>query len=733
MRKLKVSELGGKPLYLVEHPVPSGVVEKPSTDNLNHIWIFDRSGSMGNVLNGLVDDLIQKSKQLQIGDILSVGWFSGEGQYRFVLKGFKIADDSDYKLLEDTFKKLRTTVGMTCFSEILYDTKSVVEELAVFDAEFSLMFLTDGYPVVNNYKKEMTNIFDAISQIQGKISSSVLVGYGNYYNKELMSQMAEAFGGSLIHSDEILTFSEDFTTYIESARTVGSKVILELNGPILYPFSISEKNVNIYSVVDGKISFSKSKKKEDLLYYFTVDADGIEEIKSVEETDIKLVRALYASAFVLSSKTKTDLALEVLAKLGDVALIDGVVNAFTNEEYGRVENNIRKALNSKKARFLKGRNTNYLPDENATCIVDIADILMKTEDDEEQTLFYPYHPDFRYERIGLKQFQVDKSIKFESFEKNPGVKIDDLAWHDTMLNLSFKIRIPGKINLPEKASEFGLANEYKTFKWRNYTLVKDGFLNMKTIFIKPSPSVSKALVEIAQKEDKKFLEDVGGGIYKFDLSVFPVMNRGMAKNSNSATALCKACDQELDLEAKLKVLKNYKSDLEERVTKESLLSKEAEEFLKEIGIADDGSFKPATETDPPLDYYDAKEFAVAIKNFSNLPSLNAVRKKLETIKNDTKGKAKFTDSEGLLYKHMSAINEAFKKIEGDSVKLAYVKQQIVDAKKELKSVRTKIQRTKFAILLGKKSFVEFESREENSLVVDGKTFTISVKETRIPV
>lgn len=731
MKKLKVSELGGKPLYLVEHPVPSGVVEKPSTDNLNHIWIFDRSGSMGSVLGGLVDDLIQKSKQLQIGDILSVGWFSGEGQYRFVLKGFKIADDSDYKLLEDTFKKLRTTVGMTCFSEILYDTKSVVEELAVFDAEFSLMFLTDGYPVVNNYKKEMEKIFDAISQIQGKISSSVLVGYGNYYNKELMSQMAEAFGGSLIHSDEILTFSEDFTTYIESARTVGSKVILELNGSVLYPFSISEKTVNVYSVVDGKISFSKSKKKEDLLYYFTVDAEGIEEIKDVEETDIKLIRALYASAFVLSSKTKTDLALEVLAKLGDVALIDGIVNAFTNEEYGRVENNIRKALNSKKARFLKGRNRNYLPDENATCIVDIADILMS--DDEEPTLFYPYHPDFEYERIGLKQFQVDNTVKFKALEENPGVKIDDLAWNQTKLNLSFKVRIPGKINLPEKASELGLANEYKTYRWRNYTLVKDGFLNMKSIFIKPSSTVAEALFDVAQKENKKFLEDVGGGIYKFDLSVFPVMNRGMAKNSNSATALCKSCDQELDLEAKLKVLKNYASDLEEKVEKQSLLSEEAEEFLKEIGIQKDGSFNPDTETDPPLDYYDAKEFVITIKSFSTLPSLNAVRKKLEEIKNDSKGKKKFTPSEDLMFKHMSAVEDALSKIEGDSVKLAYLKQQILDAKKELKLVRTKIQRTKFAILLGKKSFVEFESREENTLDVDGKTFTISIKETRVPV
>ena len=163
-----------------EKPKQAAQAVKPP---VNHIWIYDRSGSMYSLLSGLVRDLKDLSRSLKVGDTLTLGWFSSERDFNFMIKGFKITGDSDYALLDKLLDQNSRTLGTTCFSDILADTKQVVQDLKIFSSTFALSFFTDGYPVVSNYNREVEAIFSAIKNLQGDISSALLVGYGYYYNK----------------------------------------------------------------------------------------------------------------------------------------------------------------------------------------------------------------------------------------------------------------------------------------------------------------------------------------------------------------------------------------------------------------------------------------------------------------------------------------------------------------------------------------------------------------------
>ena len=105
MRSLKIRD----GLVLVEQTVPATGKGKAIPVSTNHILIFDRSYSMSYELKSLGKDLILKIKDLPVGDTVTLGWFSGEGEHNFILKGFKITEDRDYKVLEKTINACRSS------------------------------------------------------------------------------------------------------------------------------------------------------------------------------------------------------------------------------------------------------------------------------------------------------------------------------------------------------------------------------------------------------------------------------------------------------------------------------------------------------------------------------------------------------------------------------------------------------------------------------------------------
>ena len=732
MRYFKIK----KNLFLVEQEIPGTglpIIKNP----INHIWIYDRSGSMHYDLPALAKDLIYKAKEIPKGDTLSIGWFSSEGQHNFILKGFKITDDADYKILENVINKNKSSIGCTCFSEVLDDSNILLEDLAVISDKFSLMFFSDGYPVVRNYSKEIKAIHAAIAKLEGKITSSCMIGYGNYYNRELMMDMAERLGGSLIHSEDLPQFSIALEDLIKNSGNFTGKTPIYFTGAqpsedIIFSLNVDfEKNavINMFrQKEDGTVWYPKSTADQEYIYFLTNKLLGKETEVTLNSNDFSrpskkenIIRALYGLTCILNQKTKTDEALEIVGSLGDIKMIDALNNAFTNSEHGKVEEALKEAIHTPTLRMCSGYDKNYLPQANAFCLLDVLEILIK----DDEACFYPYHEDFKYKKISRGTKAKDDFPKFIA-DKNPRCALSSLTWHKSKLNLSIKAKINGVITLTDNPEKYGFNSSYPTYIYRNYAIVKDGFLNTPWLPVSLSENSYKILSEKNVIWTNSPWEK--DRIYVLELNKIPVMNRAIAEGKTSAIDLAKKVFEEIKLQAQLKVLKDVKSSLEKQtdfVDKTFMgLNEDQIKYLQSKGITKNG-FSPDVEKEDPIDFYFAKDFNIKVKSFSSLPSVKEARTRIAS------GKLRPSDEVmklGIdLYDNSPVANQS------DKIKLAWVEEKVKELNSQLLSTRFDIQRTKFAILMGKKWFKEFESREDSTLEVDGKIYTIEVQETKVTI
>lgn len=721
-----------KNLFLVEQEIVKK--EKPAKpEPVNHIWIYDRSGSMRYDLPKLTEDLITKSKEIPTGDTITLGWFSGEGQFNFILKGFRVTEERDYKVLENAIHKNNTTVGCTCFSEVLSESKNVINDLSVFSDKFSLLFFTDGYPVVSNYSKEIKAIQQAVSALEGSVSTSCLVGYGNYYNKELMAEMAENLGGCLIHSSNLEHFNLVLSDIIKN--TLGSdgkiEVILEAPSSEGVVFGVNDKTINIYKArEDQTIRYAPTKETIDRVYTLTdkVKSSYIkltltqQDLMSPKPETASFVQSLYAVACILNQKAKTDLAIDTLASIGEVGFIDLLTNSFTNKEHGIAEESLREALVNLNARYSRGYNASYLPDPEAFCLLDALELLMK----DDKASFYPYHPKFKYTSIGLASKPKGVYPKFQA-DSLTKCAFSNLTWNDTKLNLSVQARISGTIGLIGDARKLGFSQTYPTYIFRNYALVKDGFLNMDSIPV----SLSKETFDILQghrviDSSENYKEDQ---IYDLNLKAIPVINRSISEGSTSATELSRKVFEELQYKAQLKVLNDYKKDLtkKEGVVDDIFkgMTEEQITFLQTNGITKNG-FSPETEKADPVDFYMVKEFDIKVKGFSSLPKVADVQTKLAS-------KKALRPVEEIMKTGIDILENSPVKGLDNKVVLAWLDSETKKIKNKMLKTRFDVQKKKFAIILGKKWFNEFTSRENCDLVVDNNTFSFVLTETKVNI
>lgn len=727
MRYLKVKD----DLYLFEQ-----IIEKQEKgakkDTLNHIWIYDRSGSMYNLISELADDLIARSKTIPPGDTITLGWFSSDGgEFKFILKGFRVTEERDYKAVEDAINNNRTTIGWTCFSEILLDAENVINDLAVISPNFALTFFTDGYPVVSNYRKELSNIHQAIANIEASLSSVLLVGYGDYYNKELMSDMAERFGGMLIHSADLRSFGISMDDFLVDAREKDLKQMVDLACPssLGIVFSVNGNSVNMYQTnASNQIRYSPTKTSDNRIYVLTNSyLKGATEVtfddNNVKGNDIDtepFVKATYAASMILTQKTKTDIALDILACLGDKALINDVSNAFTNAEYGKAEANLKTSISSTTDRFKDGRDTQYLPAADAFCLLDMLELLMQ----DEAASFYPYHKDFDYKRIGIPTKTKEGYPKFVpvSEVKCP---LEGLTWNSTKLNLSLRAKINGTVELTEGYKDHGFEPIFNTWIYRNYSLVRDGFLNVLVLPVSLSEnSFNKLQAEGVIDRNENWSAENPNKIYSLKLDSIPVMNRAISNGKTSATELCRKAYQELELEAKIKVFNFLKNELDPEGTKlqKTSFTPEQEAFLETNGIGRNG-YAPPTEKQESTDKYYAKEFEIKIAKHSSLPKVDEIRTKAK------EGKA--INAPGMLIKKGLEVYQSEASHLGEQEQLKWLDLSIVKLKSELIKIRNDMQKTKFAILLGKKWFDEFSSRDNSSLTLDGVEYNIVVREVEV--
>lgn len=672
----------------------------------NRVAIFDRSGSMMWTIDKVVDDLYHWVEQIPNGDTVTIGWFSGPGQYRFILKGVRINGPEDLAMVKQVLDANRNVVATTCFSEILGDLASVVTDLSPISGRFSLVFLTDGCPVVPDVVQEIKDIEANLAKVE--LASALFIGYGDYYNRNLMADMARWSGGALIHADAISRFGVEINSFTKADKAAPA---VEINAMGTTVFTVSDNGQPIIHKVqqNGKAKVLVGSK----VYHLTIDGGS-----AFDDADLD---GIYAACILLVRANRVELALETLGDIGDKHLVNKLANAYTVSELGNVESDLATAAKNKETRFVGGRKLGCLPDRNAFCVLQALQIL--ASDDEAH--FHPYHELFAYKRIGVKALVAEGYSTFTS--KHTGCPLGTLVFHETRMNVSISTKISGTIELTDECANYGLGKKFPTYQHRNYTIVKDGALNVDCLPCSMSEATFTALTEHGVVSGT-WVKDA---IYGINLAALPVINRAMADNHKSAKQLCEWISEIYLLEGRLKAFRHYLKQCDpdgKYQHAESVLLPEAVEYLESQGVGKNG-YSPKRTLEKPVDTYLAREFVVAAKGMSSLPKIDDVL--------DRRAKGKPQTKSGLVV--LSGI-EHFEAMAAESAKrhhhltddkqlIKALKQLIADEGSKLWGLRYKVQIAKFAVLLGNQWFDEFTSREDCRLTLGDYEFTFQIKES----
>jgi len=686
---------------------------------VNHIWLVDRSGSMYGELPQLIEDLKQRQRDLGPQDSLSFGWFSGEGKHEFVFKGLRLVSEQDHINLDKGLDRYKQTVGLTCFSEILEETNDVITDLSFLEGSFALWLFTDGYPVVNNHKKEIDKIMVSLTRLEDRLTSAQFVGYGDYYNKELMSDMATWAGGELRHCSDRSAYSSSLQYFIENTdSTTKVRIKIEALDGVLAIYT-KDGAIKQYQADDEGYILVSPPENYFCIYTITRSpaSHSVETPIEIDSEgrgwpvygDKKQMFGIMAGVVILNQKLKTNLALDLLAAIGDQYWFNRLSQCFTPQEHGEVEANIAESIQNNATGWIysEGYSPNCQADANAFCVLDLLNLLM-----DYGAEFLPSDLDFEYKRTGRKTVTKEGYPEFQPI-KNAGAKLSNLTWNNSKLSLSALVKIPGIVYLPD-ADSVGLVNVIPTFIYRNYTIIKDG--NLWTTKL-PVLLKSGAANDITYIDGGKVLkispyayESVTGyakGV--LHLSELPLINRAIADSADQpgmASKLANLSVADAVLGAYLKVYKSYKTEEPEE---SSLYTPEQVEFLKQYGITSKG-YNPPKETEPETDRYSVKTFELKVKGFSSLPKVS------EVVEMRTTGK-------GYASAPKRAMAEAIDRVERctnnltEEVKNDWLDCEIAQIKIRQKDIRNEIQRTKFSVILGKRWFDEFSTRED--CVIDG--------------
>lgn len=662
----------------------------------NQFLIFDRSGSMTGYLSSIMDSAIAYCKQLPEGSTVSLGYFSGTGEYNLTVP---YTLKKELEGVVTTLNGYRRALNLTNFIEILNKVNEIAGKV---NGKSSLFFFTDG---CHNTGGGRESIQKALKTWANYAQISMFVGYG-YIDRDMMSWMAAATDGSFIHLNDFRNFNktlEDFGTAIEDSCP---SVIVDFPMTDALAISFSGKSIVEYVPEKGKIKFKAAKKEFRGLFFATpTKPKNAEDITTI---DITVERGIRAMAAILSQKNDAGSALDLLGFIGDKYLIQALYNSITPEEFSEAENKIRRSVFIPQERFLEGTVKNFLPDPNAFCVLDAVNILAA----DDGIKLYTRDKDFEYTSIGKKTEATDgASIEYPD---DLSVYFNNIVMNKERLNLSISTATEGHVPLdPDKfkknpftkddLKKLGLPEKFPVSSYRTYSVIADGKLQTKKLVVSDisKDTINKLGTILTRRSD---------GRYIVDFSILPIINKSYVRMT-SAKVLAEKVWQEKLLSDQISVCSFLKKKEEEATGKKDLkdmgLSEEATQFLFDHCYIKGGAYNPPVQTLAGDDEYEAYSFSIDIKGFTKVTA-SEVAKKIAAKKEPTQREM--------------IVAEAYHDFEKIAKDIPAINKTLATLNGELKKIRRDIQLSKFAIILGNKGRMdEFTSRENMSLTLKVKS------------
>lgn len=766
------------PFELVSVPRPRSTGEaKPAPQPTNHIVVIDCSGSMWNDLPLIRTQLKDKlPKLIAERDTISIIWFSSRGEYGTLVKGEAVATLKDLSDLNKAIDRWLKPVGLTGFKEPLDEAGKLAKELG---GVCSLFFMSDGY----DNQWQQAQVLKAVSDLAPAFASTTWVEYGYYCNHPLMVSMAESAGGALILNEDFRKYEPAFEAAMQKRPLGAKRVDVDLKADAIkgFAFAFDEQMLLTFKVEAGKVTVPEQVEE---IWYVTLASksskspklDGLAKSQSEhrsDEADARYIRAAYAALALYSQRMATDVVIPFLKALGDVRVINQFSGCFGKQKYAEFVETTTLASLDPKLRYQQGYDPSILPDDNAFTVLDLLRII--SGDDGNRLLLDSEL--FKYNRIGRsrvadvgltedEQKQVNEiqremkvakgtllenlttrlaslttgktPLRFEATPQPDGVPVGALVYNETRPNVSVQTRREGTVNLKERkaGAHAKVPDVFPTFAYRNYTIVRDGLVNVETMPLKLTAETIQKLHDAGIPKSAIGTSDAGG-ITVINLRELPIINRSMVRETSAKRLF--ELEYELTVaRAAQKVYNTYlKEHFEGRASEgfKVLYGAEEAEWLKEQGITDYSGFNPGGKQAAAQDSYMGKELHVALKGLSSLPTLKDVQTRIAS--------GKHTASSSLMAPYVKDVEEFLaskiytKAADQPKIFRAWLEGQAAEQKKTVRSLLYEVSQIRMSVIVGQTWFHEFSSLDENTLdiTVNGAALkgTVTMKEIEIPI
>lgn len=709
----------------------------------HHILLIDCSGSMAGQLPLIRKDAKNRmTNSVKEGDLVSIGYFSSTGQYGFLLETVAVRDLADHSKVYQAIDRLQP-MGLTAFVGPLKKVSELVEEAQQRHPEHAhtLFFLTDGH---DNQARSEDEILTPCRRLSQQLAKSVVVESGYYCNRQLLLRMTEALGGTHI-------FAEDFPAYqhaLEQSFTStvsATKKLVRVNPETIHlPFVFAIEDGQVVTFATDDAGEAQIPEHLQAVYALT----RYERSECLQFPPRGLQPELLATLLLLSQRVQTELAVEVLRHLGDVALIKQFANAFGKQALSDFQARVSEHLAGRPL-YADGYDPNAMPADDAFCLLDLLDILARDPDAK----WYPKDSAFKYRRIsagsGFGFTEAEKQTLAQHMDAlvqatderevatlqaalntlitqrlpltvtylnaNPGMAISRQKWNENRPNLLQSASYRVAVTLPADLAQALGQPTIETWIHKDYAIVQDGIVNVKTLPV----SMSQATYDLLVSKGADILMPwVEGHIYNVDLAGLPVINRKRAGKVSAVDMAQRTWELQL-AKAHLKAVDALLVERGHAGTSKGLVGAYGEELagrLKGLGFSD-SSFNAKTVTVKSGEEYVAKQLSVkflfAKKPIDfKLPSANELAKKLTT------GKA--------LNPPEQMLADALDEVRADVAKYANSPESEVTFLEKAKEVAERRERQaaaglsqmKMALVLSQGWFTEFASLEDNELTVE---------------
>ena len=759
---MSISRKINENLYLVEETRLTPVAAPLVRSKVNHVAVIDCSGSMWTDLPNIRTQLKQKlPKLLAEGDTMSIVWFSGKTQFGTLLEAEPVSTLADLAEVEKAIDRWLRPVGWTGFKEPLEEVSKLVERVSQKNTNpFALFFMSDGHDNVWSHEQ----ILKAAEAAGKVVMSSTFVEYGYYADRALLSKMAERCGGSLIFAADFNQYAPVFESRVQQEVAL-SKVKYKVAGdPICgFAYSLSGGEIATYAVENGEVEVP-----ENVQALFYLSPVQVGSVKPVEER----LAEVYAAISLFSIRGKSTVVWDLLRVTGDVAFIDKYGSCFGKQKYTEFMEETKAAAFDETKRLTEGYNRNRVAPVDSFTVLDLFELL---QSDPETRLLLD-SDGFKYSRIGrtrvdantvitkAEQKELDSlyaklptltdtyeiataasrikelaskpdPLKFVQDENTEGYELNGLVLAEDRPNISVRVLKHGYVDLSRRLpDEFRgdyvgkIPEKFRTFVFRNYTLVKDGLINVEWL---PMRTSKETYDKIRRSMKSYWVVGTHDG-FTVNLSSLPIINRRMVRDVSAVELFSKQYEL-LKEQAKLKVLKAYKKELEPEgagVVFTALYGEAGANWLKENGITENSGFNPRSALAPATDFYKAKTLVASIKGLANLPSLKDVKDRVKSGKMTPSAELMaptVAEMEKLLAASVASPDTVINRINGE----------IETCTQSTRKKILELAKTKFAVVVGQTWPVEFSSMDETELTftADGKTLKgkLEMKEKEVSI